>query len=394
MPTPSLLVEENASNTQQAAQLMSDFANRTGLNSSGPGRRYLWTDAFAVRNFLALARITHQGAYAEQALRLVDRVHHTLGRHRNDELRAGWLSGLGDAEGESRPTCAGLRIGKPLPERRPEEGFDERLEWERDGQYFHYLTQWMRALNDVSHWTKGPRFNLWARELAQAAHRAFVRRPPGARAPRMYWKMSIDLSRPLVPSMGQHDPLDGLITYTELETSAPLLPSTPAGPDLEQAITDFFEMSSGLSLMTADPLGLGGLLMDACRVESLMRNGAFADGILLRNLLETAVDGLSVFVRQPDLAQPPSRRLAFRELGLAIGLIELEHAGIELLAKRCGDAYGMLVRRRIEALAHFLPLGAEISAFWLRKEHRQSITWSEHRDINEVMLATSLLAGE
>ena len=28
----------------------------------------------------------------------------------------------------------------------------------------------------------------------------------------MYWKLSIDLSRPLVASMGQHDPLDGLVT--------------------------------------------------------------------------------------------------------------------------------------------------------------------------------------
>jgi len=33
----------------------------------------------------------------------------------------------------------------------------------------------------------------------------------------MHWKMSIDLSYVLVPSMGQHDPLDGLVTYCELQ---------------------------------------------------------------------------------------------------------------------------------------------------------------------------------
>ncbi len=33
----------------------------------------------------------------------------------------------------------------------------------------------------------------------------------------MYWKMSIDLTRPLVSSMGQHDPLDGFITYNEIK---------------------------------------------------------------------------------------------------------------------------------------------------------------------------------
>ena len=35
-----------------------------------------------------------------------------------------------------------------------------------------------------------------------------------------YWKMSIDLSCPLVLSMGQHDPLDGYITFSELEQTA------------------------------------------------------------------------------------------------------------------------------------------------------------------------------
>ena len=30
--------------------------------------------------------------------------------------------------------------------------------------------------------------------------------------------MSTDLTRPLVPSMGQHDPLDGFVTCNELQT--------------------------------------------------------------------------------------------------------------------------------------------------------------------------------
>ena len=32
-----------------------------------------------------------------------------------------------------------------------------------------------------------------------------------------------------------------------------------------------------------------------------------------------------------------------------------------------------------------------IRTFWLAPEHRRARTWVEHRDINEVMLATSLL---
>ena len=61
--------------TAQALDLMRRFAQRTGLTSDRPLERYLWTDAFAVCNFLGLGE-------TELALRLVNQVHHTLGRHR------------------------------------------------------------------------------------------------------------------------------------------------------------------------------------------------------------------------------------------------------------------------------------------------------------------------
>jgi hypothetical protein len=141
-----------------------------------------------------------------------------LGRHREDDPRTGWISGLGEREGEEHPTRGGLRIGKELFERAPGEPYDELLEWMRDGQYYHYLTKWMHALNKVSQATGNPIYNRWAIELAKTAHNAFTYEiSPGGRK-RMYWKMSIDLSRPLVHSMGAQDPLEG----------ARRLPRTPA----------------------------------------------------------------------------------------------------------------------------------------------------------------------
>jgi hypothetical protein len=106
-----------------------------------------------------------------------------LGRHRDDDRRTGWISGLADGLGELHPTCGGLRMGKPLPERRPDQPVDDSLEWDRDGQYFHYLTKWMHALDQVTRATGQPMFSEWARELAHSAHRAFTYRPtmPGAR---------------------------------------------------------------------------------------------------------------------------------------------------------------------------------------------------------------------
>jgi hypothetical protein len=154
------------SQIQQAITLMNDFAVRTGLDSDQPVQRYLWTDAFAVCNYLGLARNTGDQRYRDLVLRLVSQVHHTLGRHRQDDARHGWISGLAEGEGEAHPTRGGLRIGKPLPERGARDAFDERLEWDRDGQYFHYLTKWMHALDQLSRATGESRYNLWARELS------------------------------------------------------------------------------------------------------------------------------------------------------------------------------------------------------------------------------------
>ena len=372
----------------EAASLMLDFAERTGLTSARPEQRYLWTDSFAVANFVTLARASGEARYSELALRLVEQVHHVLGRHREDDPRTGWISGLSAQAGELHPTRGGLRIGKRLAERRPGEPFDERLEWDRDGQYFHYLTKWMHALDQVSLWTRQPHFNLWARELAEVAHAAFAHASPGQTRRRMAWKLSIDLSRPLVPSMGQHDPLDGFITCVALQTTASLLSRTPSGPSLEAAVADFSTMIEERGWATADPLGLGGLLADACRVEQLMRLGASVGDTLLEDLLAAAVQGLEHYSRQGDLLQPASGRLAFRELGLAIGLASIE--AIETKSRAGLRPVSSSAAAELGALRRHVALGSAIVAFWLEPEHRQNRTWVEHRDINEVMLATSL----
>jgi hypothetical protein len=133
--------------TATAAQLMAGFASRTGLlPASEIQQRYLWTDAFAVCNFLELYNQTGEENYRRFATELIGQVHQVLGRYRADDVRQGWISGLDEETGQRHPTRGGLRIGKPLKERQLGEPIDERLEWDRDGQYFHYLTKWMHAL--------------------------------------------------------------------------------------------------------------------------------------------------------------------------------------------------------------------------------------------------------
>jgi len=377
--------------TEEAVALMTAFAARTGLTGEQPARRYLWTDAFAVCNFLGLARATGDARHTQLALTLVDQVHHALGRHRPDDRRTGWISGLSAREGEAHPTQGGLRIGKALPERRVDEPFDEQLEWERDGQYFHYLTKWMLALDRVTRATGNARFNVWARELAQTAQHAFTHQPSaGTGAPRLYWKMSIDLTRPLVPAMGQHDPLDGYVTYVELRATAARLPGAVSEPRLDAEIRHFAALIERGQWATADPLGIGGLLSDAYHVQQLIQQGVLADDGLLDQLLAAALAGLQAYVESGEYRLPTEYRLAFRDLGLAIGLQAAERMARAPARDAEPSPAHPSSRARLEAVLRYAPIGDAIVSFWRDPENRRAATWLEHRDINEVMLATAL----
>jgi len=377
--------------TQQAITLMHSYAQRSGLTSDQPRKRYLWTDAFAVCNYLGLAHATGEPAYTELALKLVDQVHHTLGRYRQDDPRMGWISGLNEDEGELHPTRGGLRIGKTLPERGPHEEFDERLEWDRDGQYFHYLTKWMHALDQVTRDTGRDRFNIWARELAVSAFDAFSYPPVSGHEPRrMVWKKSIDLTRALVPSMGKHDPLDGYITSLQLGATAAALPQPDTSPKLEHETAGFAHMVRDGEWTTDDPLGLGGLLVDAYRVQQLLQQGAQPQPQLLDELLDAAITGLRYYARSGELQQPPQYRLAFRELGLAIGLHAVERMQWSLDSVAQHDASSSRLQAQLSALMQYADLREYIENFWRDPAHQHTDSWTEHRDINEVMLATSL----
>jgi hypothetical protein len=364
----------------EAIDLLTRFARRTGIihrpRPAPPSRRYLWTDAFAVTTFLELADVTDEPRHRELALQLIEQVHHELGRFREDDDRTGWISGLSEDEGERHPTHGGLRIGKPLPERRPGEEPHTELEWERDGQYFHYLTKWAYALDQTARDLVRPTEHRWARELVAMGRRAFVYGPPGRR--RMAWKLSIDGSRALVRSMGQHDPLDGYVTCATLDATADRF-GWPRDPDLAEAAADFRAMIDPRALATGDPLGLGGLLFDVARLVQIGQDD------LVVPILEGATFGLEQFLSGPDLRAHADERLAFRELGLAIAL-----APIPRLAASMPESMA-IARARMAVFEDAAMLADEITMFWLDPKHRASPTWKAHEDINDVMLATSLV---
>lgn len=169
--------------------------------SGGHRGRYLWTDAFGVLNFLTLYHKLNEEKYLILAKRLVLCVHDILGRTRDGKSR---LPGATD----ENPLGGGLRIGKV-----------EASGPDGDGQYHHYLTLWMFALNRLSIASGIATYNDQAIALAIAIHpRFFVDRTYSSA--RMVWKISMDMSRPLVSSQGRLDATTGFVVYRLLQAAA------------------------------------------------------------------------------------------------------------------------------------------------------------------------------
>lgn len=372
--------------SHRVEEIMEAFSERTGLSSTLPPRRYLWTDAFAVCNYLALHRQTRDGVWLERARGLIDQVHRVLGRHRPDDERTGWISGLTDPEGERHPTAGGLRIGKPLPERGPDEPFNDDLEWERDGQYYHYLTRWMHALTRAAEELGDPELLRYAVELCRSAHAAFVHAEDRKR---LYWKMSIDLSRPLVGAMGDHDPLEGLAVATEIDVLVRSTGGTrDGGHGLGSEIRDLTAMCRDRGWATADALGIGGLLTAAWQLARVADRAADPASDLLARVLDDGARSLDLVAMGRYLAGHAQQRLAFRELGLSLGLAAVER--LREHQREHGLPGDSAVTAALDRLAPRLPLRSRIEGFWLDASNRAFANWSEHEDINAVMLATSL----
>jgi hypothetical protein len=114
-------------------------------------------------------------------------------------------------------------------------------------------------------------------------------------------------------------------------------------------------------------------------------------GDLLASLLEQALPGLETQIAKGGvLSLPRDYRLAFRELGLSIGLRAAN--GMQDLLAAHPAAFDSVpdLGPRLERVLRHAPLIQLIETFWLDPANRRGATWKEHEDINSVMLASSL----
>jgi len=299
------------------------FGERGDKPLSPSMSRYLWTDAHGVLNFISLARETGDASYLDKADALVEAVHDTLGRTRDGK--------------RALPT---LRIGKESAE--------------DDGTYFHYLTKWCLALNRLSLARGDPSYNERALHLAKRTHRAFVYETPGGTL-HSYWKMNMDMSRPLVPSEGNLDAFDALSVYTLIKESAP--------PEQQALLAnEVRDMES----MVQRKLALGGFVStDALDLGEALQTAAWHPAQpWARVLADRALAALEVLWQRGSFEEADRHRLAFREFGTTIGV---------QVHPSSRDAW----RPRVRAL----------HAHWQRS------LYGRDRDITPAMFASSLLPG-
>lgn len=270
-------------------------------SSGGHKGRYLWTDAFGVLALLTLHTEVNRipatkdaagDTYLTLASRLVEAVHNTLGYTRDGSRR---LSGASD----SNPLGGGLRIGKM-----------EEFGSDGDGQYHHYLTLWMFALNRMSVATGDPKFNEQGIALAKAIHGAFFMNRASERA-RMVWKMDMELNKALVGSEGNLDPIDGFVVFRLLQAAAGARGGD--GEVLKEEIEDYARVMrrKGEHFVSADPLDLGMTLWTA---------HWFVHEEWAAKLAERCFERIyDLFEIDRYLERSTKYRLAFREFGTALG---------------------------------------------------------------------------
>ncbi|KAF4666116.1 hypothetical protein FOL47_004275, partial [Perkinsus chesapeaki] len=222
------------------------FPKPLPANEAGPGgvdgrqRRYLWTDAFGVLNFVTLSKCfpDRSDEFLGAARKLVRTVHQTLGTPRSPEFPM-----LPDPHHPS--TFIGLRIGKLHACARSDPGMTY------DGMYWHYIDKWLFALLRLHEATKSLEALDEAIRIVKGVHPHFCVPGRGVR-----WKVNVDMEpiSGLGSARPNHDAETALIIYHLIDK---LSPGVLEGEidDLSGAVREYLD--NAWRHVAGDPLGYG-----------------------------------------------------------------------------------------------------------------------------------------
>ena len=117
------------------------------------------------------------------------------------------------------------------------------------------------------------------------------------------------------------------------------------------------------------------MLLDALGLAKLVAEGRSDLQPLFAQVVEDCALSLAAVAQDDFIGLRASRRLAFRELGLALGLHAVAPLG------ECAN---------VSLLERYVPLASALEDFWLEPANQAASTWTAHADINAVTLAAAL----
>jgi hypothetical protein len=103
---------------------------------------------------------------------------------------------------------------------------------------------------------------------------------------------------------------------------------------------------------------------------------------LLKDLKKAVLSGLESIAQTKELEGPANERTPFRELGLSLGLRVAERVVLDASSSSSLSCFK-------EILA-ILPLAEQIETYWMDPELHSTNSWTNHLDMNEIMLASTL----
>jgi hypothetical protein len=107
-------------------------------------------------------------------------------------------------------------------------------------------------------------------------------------------------------------------------------------------------------------------------------------------VMQGAGHGLKIMLMTGYLKRPAEDRLAFRELGLAIGLRAVPIIARAFENERTAFGNRPSLLRLIDLLLPYERLNDDIIGLWLPCAEDPDESWRAHQDINETMLATAI----
>jgi len=377
--------------------------DEAGVSMYG-SRRYLWTDAFGILNFISQSKATtnsnEKDQYLGAAKMLINSVFQTLGNPRDDSDRYPMCPVL--SENKKVMRYKGLRIGKVSAMIASKGVARSDMGMEHDGMYWHYIDKMLYALSRYVIETHDLFILKRALHLIIDLHPAFFIPHQG-----YLWKINTDCT-PIsthTSTSPNHDAVSAWIMYNIINNLVHKLCSesnhnndtnnngsdgmktyilshqhhvTQAIADLTPIVAKYFQSSTTLSISreTSDSLGLG------CHLFTMQwcRNADVMGGDALRRYKQTISKQMISWIEHSGSIDAYHAQTLFREYGGLLGCQLISSDDKDLMDKNMSSCIHQAEERAMRCY----------TAYYTPEQVQHASHHPKHSSINMVMLGSCI----